>query len=236
MKDYEDMKATFREVKGWTSDASECANVLVENLVSAYDSTSSLLSKIQDIDEAWEDIEEIQSKIIPCLKTIRGLSQQDLVDGKVIQGGDISDFSSWYFALATMVESLRKSEARCLEIEKTIRSIQDKIFLVVVEILQQDEVREKHLRAKNLRAKFKGNFFKVSRPILKDYLTRISRFLLIDENFLAQAADWENTLATCTDDVDMVDYRIGSLPHVTMEEVRPLVSRYIEFAASKKGN
>lgn len=71
LKDYEDMKMTFREAKGWTSDASERADVLIENLVSAHDSTNSLLSRIQDIAEAWEDIEDIQSRIIPCLKIIR---------------------------------------------------------------------------------------------------------------------------------------------------------------------
>lgn len=74
LKDYEDMKTTFREDKEWTTNASERADILIENLISAHDSTSSLLSRIQDIVEAWEDIEDIQRRIIPYLKTIKGIS------------------------------------------------------------------------------------------------------------------------------------------------------------------
>lgn len=213
------MKTTFREAREWTVDASERADILIENLISAHYSTSSLLSRIQDIAEAWEDIKDIQRRIIPCLKAIRGLSQQDLVDRKVIQPGDLYDFSSWYFALVTRVESLRKSEANCSEIEKTIRDVQDKVFYEAAEILQQDEVREKHLRTENLRAKVQGNFLQVSRPILKEDLSKVSSFIRIDENFLTQATGQEDALATCTNDVDMVDLQISNLPSVTIEEV-----------------
>lgn len=80
LKDYEDMKATFKEVKEWTVDASERADILIENLIAEHESTSSLLSRIRDIAETWEDMEAIQKRIIPYLKVIRGLSRQDLVN------------------------------------------------------------------------------------------------------------------------------------------------------------
>lgn len=97
-------------------------------------------------------------------------------------------------------------------------------------------MREKHLRAENLRAKVQGNFFKVSGPILREDLTKISSFIRIDENFLAQAADWECILTTSTDDVDMADFQINNLPSVTIEEVRLLVSRYIESTKKETGH
>lgn len=45
---------------------------------------------------------------------------------------------------------------------------------MAAKILQQDEVREKHLRAKNLRDKVQGNFFKVTGLVLKENLSRVS--------------------------------------------------------------
>lgn len=58
----------------------------------------------------------------------------------------------------------------------------------------------------------------------------------IDEDFLTQALSWEDTLATCTDDVDMVDFQISNLPSVTIEEVRLIVPRYIESTKGETGH
>lgn len=104
------------------------------------------------------------------------------------------------------------------------------------EIWQKEGIREKHLQAKNLRARIQSSFFKVSRMIDKGDLSRIMSFLFIDENFLVQAVEWEGVLATCTDDVDIVNFQIINLPSVTMEEVRLIVSRYIESAKRETGH
>lgn len=71
LKDYEDMKTSFKEVKECTADASKRADILIENLIAAHDSTSSLFSRIRDMAEAWEDIEDIRRRIIQHLKVIR---------------------------------------------------------------------------------------------------------------------------------------------------------------------
>lgn len=84
MKDYEDMKGTFTQAKEWMSDALTRAGILVENLVLAHESASSLVSRIQDLVANREDVEEIQDEILPQLKVIRGLSKRSLMDAGVI--------------------------------------------------------------------------------------------------------------------------------------------------------
>lgn len=85
-------------------------------------------------------------------------------------------------------------------------------------------------------ARIHSSFFKDSGMIDKSDFSRIASFLLNYENFLAQTVEWEGILVTCTDDVDIVDFQISSLPRVTMEEVRIIVSKYVESTKGETGH
>lgn len=130
---------------------------------------------------------------------------------------------------------MKKSKTKCFETKESVREILSKVFHVASEIWKKESIREKHLQAENLRAKIQSSFFKDSRMIDKGDLSKIANFLFIDENFLAQAVEWEGILATCTDDVDIIDFQIGNLPSVTMEEVKLIVSKYTESAKGESG-
>lgn len=110
------------------------------------------------------------------------------------------------------------------------------MFRLASKIWKKEGIREKHLQAENLRARIQARFSKDSGMIDKSDLSRIASFLLIHENFLVHAVEWEGILATCIDDVDIVDFQISNLPSVTMEEVRLIVSRYIESAKRETGH
>lgn len=138
--------------------------------------------------------------------------------------------------MVTRIEVLKKSETKCFETKESVREILSKVFRVASKIWKKESIREKHLQVENLRARIQSSFFKDSGMIDKGDLSRIASFLFIDENFLAQAVEWEGILTTCTNDVDIIDFQISNLPSVTMEEVRLIVSRYIESAKGEIGH
>lgn len=41
------------------------------------------------------------------------------MDAGVIQAGDRYDFNTWYYALVTRIEVLKKSETKCFETEES---------------------------------------------------------------------------------------------------------------------
>lgn len=108
--------------------------------------------------------------------------------------------------MVTRIEVFKKSETKCFETEESVKEILSKVFHVASEIWKKESIREKHLQAENLRARIQSSFFKDSGMIDKDNLSRIANFLFIDENFLAQAVEWESILATCTNDVDIIEF------------------------------
>lgn len=102
-------------------------------------------------------------------------------------------------------------------------------------MLGKKVIRENEMNMENLKVKAQENFFTFTGPILKQNLTKASTFFSIKDAFQKQELDWENAFATYVDDLDVIEFKINMLPHVTMEEVNhPLVSRFIEYAATKK--
>lgn len=92
----------------------------VEELILAHGQTSSLLSRVQDMVEMWEDLQNIQDKVIPCLKVLKGIPKQELIDGQVIAAGDIYDFNTWYWALIARNEVLDNIRVDGVKIEELI--------------------------------------------------------------------------------------------------------------------
>lgn len=64
---------TTRETKEWMTNINKEIVIFVEKLILAYGQTSSLLSKIQDMGEMWEDLQNTQDKVISCLKALKGI-------------------------------------------------------------------------------------------------------------------------------------------------------------------
>lgn len=71
VEDFEEMKVTTKEAKEWMADINNEVVTFVEELILAHGQTSSLLSRVQDKAEMWDDLQNIQDKIIPCLKVLK---------------------------------------------------------------------------------------------------------------------------------------------------------------------
>lgn len=155
----------------------------VEELILAYGQTSSLQSRIQDMAEMWEDLQNIQDKVIPCLKVLKRIPKQELIDGQVIAAGDIYDFNTWYWALIARNKVLEKVKIDGVEIEELIKEIQNKIFLVAVDVLGKEAIRENEMNMENLKVKAQENFFTFIGLILKQNLTKASTFFSIKDAF-----------------------------------------------------
>lgn len=91
---FKEEKTTTKETKEWIINKSEEVAIFAEKLMSAYGQTSSLLSRITALTEAWDNAQDIWDRIIPCLKVLKGVPKQELVDGKVIAAGVAYDFKS----------------------------------------------------------------------------------------------------------------------------------------------
>lgn len=83
-----------RETKEWMASKSEEAATFVERLILAYGQTSSLLSRVAVIAEAWDNLHDVQDRIILCLRVLKGIPKQELIDGKVIAAGVAYDFNT----------------------------------------------------------------------------------------------------------------------------------------------
>lgn len=71
---------TTRETKAWMESLGKEAATFVERLALTYGQTSSLLSRIASVAEAWVDLQDIQERIIPCLRVLKGMSKQELIE------------------------------------------------------------------------------------------------------------------------------------------------------------
>lgn len=148
---------------------------------------------------------------------------------------DIYDFNTWYWALIARKEVLEKVKIDGVKIEELIKEIQNKIFLVATDVIGKEAIRENEMNVENLKIKAQENFFTFTGLILKQNLTKAATTFSIKDAFQKHELDWENAFATYADDLDVIKFKINMLPHVTMEEVNPLVSRFIKYAATEKG-
>jgi hypothetical protein len=80
----------------------------------------------------------------------------------------------------------------------------------------------------NLKYKVQENFFAITGPILRSDLTKAVSFLSIRVAFQRQESEWEIVFTTCAEELDGLEFRVNMLLHVTMEEVHPIVSRFIK--------
>lgn len=139
---------TTRETKAWMESASKEAATFVERLALIYGQTSSLLSRIANMAEAWVDLQDIQERIILCLRVLKGMLKQELIDGSIIEAGVANDFSSWHWTLVARYEVLEKAKVDANGAEEQIKEIQDKVYLVATEVLEKETIREKDLSQK----------------------------------------------------------------------------------------
>lgn len=140
IKFFEEEMVTAKETKEWITSMSGEAATFVERLMLAYGQTSPLLSRIVVLVEAWGSLEDIQDKIIPCLKVLKGVPKQELIDGKVIAVGAAYDFNNWYWALIAWSEVLEKVKVDGVRVKEQTREILNKVLLVVVDVLEADIV------------------------------------------------------------------------------------------------
>lgn len=88
------------------------------------------------------------------------------------------------------------------------------------------------MKSKNLKAKTQKIFS--TEPVLKQNLSKVSNLLSIRDSFQRHELDWEITFAVCADDLEGLEFRVSMLPHVTMEEVYQIASKFIEHSASQQ--
>lgn len=127
--------------------------VFAERLALVYEQTSSLLSRIATLAEAWDNAQDIRDRIIPCLKVLKGVPKQELVNEKVIAPSAAYDFGSWYMTLITWSEILEKIKADTIWIEERTKEVQEKILAVAADALEKDIVRANSLQFENLKHK-----------------------------------------------------------------------------------
>lgn len=91
IKSSEEDAETARETRDWIENIKEAA-MFIEGISSAYNQTYSLLSTIENMVEMWADFQDVQNRIIPSLRELKGISSQELVDQKIIEAGAAYDF------------------------------------------------------------------------------------------------------------------------------------------------
>lgn len=90
------------------------------------------------------------------------------------------------------------------------------------------------MQLESLKLRTQEIVFVITRPILKQNLTKASNFLSIRDAFQRQELEWETAFVVCADDLDGLESKVNMMPHVTMEEVSPMVSRFIEHIATQE--
>lgn len=88
------------------------------------------------------------------------------------------------------------------------------------------------MQLENLKAKVQ-DIFAITGLVLKNNFAKASNLISIKDAFHKQELDQEITFALCAGDLEGLEFRINMLPHVTMEEVDQIVSKFIEY--QKKG-
>ncbi|XP_057836292.1 DNA-directed RNA polymerases IV and V subunit 2 [Cryptomeria japonica] len=223
VRSFEEEVVTARETKEWMESTSKEAATFVENLALTYGQTTSLLSKIASMVEAWADLQDIQDRIVPCLRELKGVSKQELIDGNIIQAGATCDFNSWHWTLVARSEVLKKVRADADRAEEQIKEIQDKVYVVAAKVLEKETIREKDMKLENLKTKTQEIF--TTGPVWKQNLAKASNLLSIRDAFQKQELDWEITFVVCEDDLEGLEFKVSVLPHVTMEEVDQILSK-----------
>lgn len=79
------------------------------------------------------------------LRELKGISSQELIDRKIIEAGASYDFHNWNWTLVAQNEVLEKVKDDVDEIEGYIKAIQDKIFLVVIEMIRKETIWERDM-------------------------------------------------------------------------------------------
>lgn len=143
----------------------------------AYDQSSFLLSIILSLAETWENAQDIQDKIIPCLRVLKGILKQELSEGKVIVAGAVYDFNGQYLALIMRNDVLEKVKADSIRIEEQAKEIQNKVLQIAVDALERDVVRENHQQQENLKNKIQEKFLVTTELVLKQNLSN-NQFLV----------------------------------------------------------
>lgn len=166
-----------------------------------------MLSKIASMVEAWADLQDIQDRVISCLRVLKGMPKQELIDGKIIAAGATYDFNAWHWALVARSEVLEKVKAESVKSKEQIKEIQSKIFLETTDLLEKETIRESDMRLENLKHRTQEIFFTITEPVLKQNLTKASEFLSIQDALQKQELEWEITFAACANDLDGWEYK-----------------------------
>lgn len=64
-------KITTRETKDWMESIRKEEATFMEGISLAYEQTSSLLSRIENMEEVWADFQDIQDRVVPCLRELK---------------------------------------------------------------------------------------------------------------------------------------------------------------------
>lgn len=193
---FEEEKNIAKETKEWLISNRQEVVVFAKRLALAYRQTSSLLLRIATLAEAWDNAQDVRDRIIPCLKVLKGVSKQELVNRKVIAPGAAYDFSSWYMTLIIRSEIIEKIKTDTIRIEERTKEVRKKILAMAANALEKDIVRANNLQFENLKHKIQEIFFTIG-PVLKQNLTKAVDFLFIFRNFQRQESEWEDTFVEC---------------------------------------
>lgn len=152
-KNPEEEKVIAREAKEWMATKREKVATFMDKLMLTYGQTSFLLSRIANMTKAWADLQDIQYRVIPCLRVLKGMHKQELIDKEIIAVGPAYDFNAWHWALVARSEILEKVKAESVKSEEKMKEIRSKIILVTADLLEKETIRESDMRLENLKLK-----------------------------------------------------------------------------------
>lgn len=79
----------------------------------------------------------MQDETIPRLKVLKQIPTSMLIQGGVIQEGNVYDFHGWYCSFAMKKSVFDHAKDECMEMEGSILEIQSKILTSIEELLGQ---------------------------------------------------------------------------------------------------
>lgn len=112
-----------------------------------------------------------------------------MVNEKIIEARVTYEFNSWHWSLVAQNEVLEIVKIDVDRIKEQIGAIQDKIFLIVVEILGKETIQERDMQLENLNVRKQDIFFSMTGPVLKSNLDKASNLLSIRDAFHKQEVD-----------------------------------------------
>jgi len=225
----EELRSSSHRLRDWMKRSRETTYEHLEDIMQVYDKVSELKERVLALLTACAEFRAAKEQYMPHLKSLMGLSIDELIHAKIVEEGTTYDFSSWYFCFRNKGQLLDKVEIDMSRVRSVIQRIQDSIHASLMKICNPFG----EMTIDRMKEQVKAFYFQED-DISDERLDSIFSLAIHLGTNKAQMTDWEKTLGVYTIDVLEAEGTIRNAPSVPLDDVKQVVSKFIALHSSGK--